>query len=76
MSLKNPKYPGIVRDYEMTFARQHAMQPDIWVAAHASQFGLAEKVKSGNFVDPAGFAAAVDRSEKAFREKAKQKFGK
>ncbi len=76
MPLKNPKYPDIVKDFEMTFARQHQEQPDIWVAGHASQFGLAEKFKSKNFVDPAGFAAAVEKSEKAFREKVKAELGK
>jgi len=76
MPLKNPKYPGIVKDFEMTFARQHQMKPDIWVAGHGSQFGLAEKFKTKNYVDPAGFAAAVDRSEKAFQEKRKAELGK
>jgi metallo-beta-lactamase class B len=44
---------------------------DVWLASHASQFGLHDKYKSGDpynpdrLVDPAGYLAAVERLEKA-----------
>jgi metallo-beta-lactamase class B len=67
-------YPGIAADYARTFAAQKAMQIDIWLASHASQFKLHEKYKPGDafnpdrFVDPQGFKAAVEQLESAYRE--------
>ena len=67
-----PKYPGIQQDYARTFAAQRAMTIDVFLASHASQFGLHEKFKPGDpynpdrFVDPKGFLDAVARLEKAY----------
>ena len=63
----NKKYPEIAADFEKTFAAQKTWRPDIWVAAHGSQYGLAEKHKAGSFVDPAGYLPMVERHEKMFR---------
>jgi metallo-beta-lactamase class B len=69
-----PKYPGIAADYAKTFADQKAMKIDIWLASHASQFGLHDKYKPGDrfnperFVAPKGFLASVERLEKAYQE--------
>lgn len=71
MPLKNPNYPGIVADLRAAFARLEALRPDIWVAAHASQCRLDEKIAAGSFVDPAGYAAAVARCKADFEGKAK-----
>lgn len=71
MSLKNPKYPGIVADLELSFARLRALHPDLWVAAHVSQCGLLEKAKAGRFEDAAGYAKAVADCEAAFEAKRK-----
>ena len=76
-----PKYPGIMQDYAQTFASQKAMQIDVFLASHASQFRLHDKYKPGDaydpdrFVDPAGFLQGVSALEKAYlaqiaREKA------
>jgi metallo-beta-lactamase class B len=52
MPLRNPKHPNIVEDFEHTFARQKQLAPEIWVAAHASQYGMQDKVKTpGPVVD-------------------------
>lgn len=64
----NAKYPNIADDYALTFAKQRRLTPDIWVAAHASQYDMAAKFKAGSFVDPEGYKAAIARSEAAFRE--------
>ncbi len=70
----NPTYPGIADDYESTFHRQRAMEVDVWVAAHASQYRLHEKYRPGNpydpsaFVDPEGFRATVNHYETLFRQ--------
>lgn len=64
----NPKYPAIAADFERTFRVQKALSADIWVAAHASQYGMQEKLKAGSFVDPAGYRRAVEHHEARFRE--------
>lgn len=70
--LKNGKYPEIAQDYARTFREQKALDPEIWLASHASQFGLHTKYKPGDpykperFVDPAGYHAAVGRLEKVY----------
>jgi metallo-beta-lactamase class B len=69
-----PKYPDIAGDYARTFKAQKAMQIDIWLASHASQFNMHQKYKPGDafdpdrFVDPEGFKAAVQELEKTYRE--------
>ncbi len=68
----DPTYPGVAEDFAKTFRRQKAMQIDIWVSAHGSQYGLHEKYHPGQaydpdtFVDPEGFLAAVERLESLY----------
>ena len=68
----DPTYPGVAEDFAKTFRRQKAMQIDIWVSAHGSQYGLHEKYRPGQaydpdtFVDPDGFLAAVERLESLY----------
>lgn len=64
----NPKYPHIADDFARSFEKQKRLSPDIWVAAHASQYRMQEKYKSGNFVDPQGYKEAVEHYETSFRE--------
>jgi metallo-beta-lactamase class B len=69
-----PNYPTIGDDYARTFAAQKALPVDVFLASHASQFGMHEKYKPGDpydanrFVDPAGYRAAVERLEKTYLE--------
>jgi metallo-beta-lactamase class B len=69
-----PKFPDISQAYARTFRAQKELKIDVWLASHASQFGLHDKYKPGDpynpdrFVDPAGYLAAVERLEKAYRE--------
>jgi len=69
-----PKYPGITEDYASTFRRQKDLAIDVWLASHASQFGLHEKYKPGDpynpdrFVDPKGFRTAVEKLENVYLE--------
>ena len=71
---KDPTYPGIAGDFAETFRRQRAMEVDVWVAAHASQYGLHDKYRPGDayspgtFVDPEGFRMLVAHYEKLFEE--------
>ena len=68
----DPTYPGVAEDFAKTFRRQKAMDIDVWIAAHGSQYGLHSKYKAGQayspdtFVDPEGFLAAVKRLETAY----------
>lgn len=75
MSLKTPKYPGIVADLRGSFARLKALKPDIWVAAHVSQCGLDAKRKAGRFEDPGGYAKAVAACEADFLDREKAELG-
>ncbi|MGN7785649.1 subclass B3 metallo-beta-lactamase [Niabella sp. 22666] len=51
-----PAYPGIRNDYAYTIPVMKQLQFDLWVAAHASQFGLHTKRKEGDAYNPAIFA--------------------
>jgi metallo-beta-lactamase class B len=48
----NKYYPNIAEDLERSFAKQKRLSPEIWVAAHASQYDMQAKRKAGSFVDP------------------------
>lgn len=65
----NTAYPGIVEDYERTFAAQKKLHPGIWLAGHAGQFDMQTKLKAGSFDDPKGYLEAVERYEKMYRER-------
>jgi metallo-beta-lactamase class B len=70
----DPTYPGVADDFAETFRKQKALDVDVWVAAHGSQYGLHDKYEAGQaydpatFVDPDGFLAAVERLEKIYLE--------
>jgi metallo-beta-lactamase class B len=65
----NEKYPGIVADFERSFARLKTEATDIFLEGHGFTFGLEEK-RAGrrSFVDPEGYRATLARAETAFRE--------
>ncbi len=71
MRLNPPSYPGLVADLQRSFTQLKALHPEVWVAAHASQFGLETKHKAGNYADPKGYAEAVADAEAAFEAKRK-----
>lgn len=71
--LDNPKYPRLVQAFTATFAKLKAMRCDVFFAPHGGQFAMAEKFErqtsdptTNPFIDPAGFAELVARSEKNF----------
>lgn len=71
---KGPQYPGIVADYEKSFAKLKTMKADVFLTPHAEQFGMTEKraaLAAGGpnpFIDPGLLQKTVAASEKAFRE--------
>jgi len=71
--LNNPRYPKIAEDYARTFATLKALKPDIFLGAHAAYYdGEAKAKRRGEgknpFVDPEGYSAFVERSQKTFEE--------
>lgn len=78
-----PSYPGIADDYAKTFLAQKDLRLDIFLASHASQFGLHEKHAPGDaynperFIDPQGYLEGVQRLEKVYlAQVAKERGGK
>lgn len=63
----NEKYPGIMEEFRASFSRLAAMQADVFLAPHASFFGLKRKraaAGSGTvnpFIDPGALAHYVER---------------
>ncbi len=71
----HPAYPGIVADYEKTFATLKALPCDIFFAPHGSQFDLAGKFARQDrgegvaaLVDPHGWHKLLTTVEQAFRD--------
>jgi len=73
--INNTKYPGIADDYRRAFEVMRSLPCDVYLAPHGAQYGLAEKYpkleKGGPnpFIDPQGYEAYVDNSEKSFLSK-------
>jgi metallo-beta-lactamase class B len=73
--VNNSTYPEIADDYRRSFRVMRALPCDVYLAPHGVQYGLAEKYakleKGGPnpFVDPDGYKAYVDTSEKLFLSK-------
>ena len=70
----DPTYKGVGDDFKLTLDKQRALQPDIWVAAHGSQYGLSDKHSPGDsynpraFVDPEGYHHMVSRYARLFEQ--------
>ncbi|MDB6053263.1 MAG: Metallo-beta-lactamase precursor [Verrucomicrobiales bacterium] len=73
--VNNSKYPNIAEDYLASFEKLKKLPCDIFLAPHASFFGLAEKAarvekgeKPNPFIDPAEYGEMLRKAEKSFRE--------
>jgi metallo-beta-lactamase class B len=73
-----PQYPGIVADYEKTFARARTLQVDVFLAPHPEFFRMSDKRArltadgaapggSNPFIDSREFGAFITTSEADFR---------
>ena len=77
----NSAYPRIAEDFAASFARLRGLKVDVFLTAHLSTNGgleKAAKLRAGArlnpFIDPAGYAAYLERSRRTFEaELAKQK---
>jgi len=80
--VRHPTYPGIAEDFARTFQVLRSLPCDVFLGAHGGYYGMTakyEKMKSGAavnpFIDPQGYRAFIDRSERTFREKLAQEKG-
>jgi metallo-beta-lactamase class B len=70
----HPTYPAIAADYVRTFQVLRSLPCDVFLGAHGGYYGMKEKyelmkkgVAPNPFIDPQGYRAFVDRSERDFR---------
>lgn len=62
----NPDYPTIMDDFRASFERLRALEADVFLAPHASFFGLKQKMTrlgqaTNPFIDPTALPTYVDR---------------
>ena len=75
----NALYPGMVDDFTATYRKLNALPCDVFLAPHASFFGLEEKAarltrgeKPNPFIDPAEFHRFLEGAEAKFRHQLKE----
>jgi metallo-beta-lactamase class B len=74
-----PSYPQVGKDYAYTLASLKKLQFDLWVASHASQFGLHDKRKPGDpykpevFVDRPGFEASINTIKREYDKRLRKR---
>ena len=66
--VNNPNYPQIAEDYARTFRIQKELPCDVFLSAHASMYGLAEKFKPGDKYDPGRFVVKREEWVEAVRK--------
>ena len=69
--VNNPKYPGLVEDWQRTYAILDALSPGVWVSAHSPVFEMAAKSSrvgrgSNPYVDPVGYRRFLAASRERF----------
>jgi metallo-beta-lactamase class B len=80
--VNNPAYPQIAQDYEKAFDVWKALPCDVFLGAHGSYYGMAEKfaqMKEGSpnpFVDPDGYESYIAERESAFQGELKKQQAK
>lgn len=74
-------YPGVGKDYAYTLDTLKRIKFDLWVASHASQFGLHQKRKPGDgyhpevFADRSGYDASIHTIKKEYDRRLKEEKG-
>ena len=67
-------YPGIVRDFQHTFAELLALPCDVFLGAHGGYFDMLAKLdrypQDGPrvFIDPSGYKSFAANAEKTFEQ--------
>ncbi len=70
------EYPEIRADFERTFRTLRSLPVDIWLTAHAREFGRYRKFRERErvaapvapFIDRQGYLASIDSAEVRFRK--------
>jgi metallo-beta-lactamase class B len=76
--VNNAAYPEIAQDYERAFRVLKSLACDVFLGAHGSYYGMAEKfalIRDGApnpFIDPEGYKRYIAEREAAFREEWKK----
>jgi metallo-beta-lactamase class B len=71
----NPGYPNIRQDFVKSFKVMRTLPADVFVGSHtgfyqmSQKYARLEKGESNPFIDPAGYKALIDSSEKAFLDR-------
>lgn len=68
-----PTWPGIAEDFQKGFDVLKSLKCDVFLGAHGGYYGMNEKYKrisagTNPFIDPAGYKAFVEKSEKTFHD--------
>jgi metallo-beta-lactamase class B len=78
-----PTYPGIAEDYVRTFRVLRGLKCDVFLGAHGGYFGMLAKREQQEkqpgvnpFIDPEGYRAFIDKSEKTYLEQLHREQGK
>jgi metallo-beta-lactamase class B len=75
--VNNTAYPQIVDDFRRSFATMRALKADVFVGSHNGFYQMTQKhakLAAGGpnpYVDPEGYKALIDSSEKAFNDRLK-----
>lgn len=62
--------PAIIAQYRAQFATLESLPCDVFLGSHGGFFDLDKKMKSGNFIDPAGYRNFVAMMKAAFEKRA------
>jgi metallo-beta-lactamase class B len=71
----NPGYPNIREDFVKSFKVMRTLPADVFVGSHTGfyqmtqKYARLEKGESNPFIDPAGYKALIDSSEKAYLDR-------
>src|SRR5215471_1321185 len=74
----NPAYPNIREDFIKSFKVMRSLPADVFVGSHngfyqmAQKYAQLEKGGPNPFIDPTGYKALVDSSEKAFLDRVEE----
>src|SRR5262249_56209133 len=71
----NPGYPNIREDFAKSFKVMRSLPADVFVGSHtgfyqmSQKYARLEKGEANPFIDPAGYNALIDSSEKAYLDR-------
>ncbi len=74
-----PSYPDAAKDFAYSLQALRKLSFDLWLASHASQFGMHSKHKPGDaynpevFIDRAGFDKSLDELEATYKKRLEEK---